>query len=127
VYAQRLAGREEGERKKTGPSNGLAFHWKPRTESKVQNGRAHPKDWRNALCLRSINILEGFMPTKAQGEAQKIYANLLGEINLRIASINHCTLGQSGAALERESMAIIAELTAYAARRGIGHDQETRA
>jgi hypothetical protein len=38
------------------------------------------------------------MPTKAQLEAQKLYANLLEEIKLRIASINHCTLGQSGLA-----------------------------
>jgi hypothetical protein len=38
------------------------------------------------------------MPTKAQVEAQNVYANLLEEINLRIASINHCTLGHSGLA-----------------------------
>lgn len=38
------------------------------------------------------------MPTKAQLEAQKVYANLLEEIKLRIASINHCTLGLSGLA-----------------------------
>jgi len=38
------------------------------------------------------------MPTKSQIEAQKLYANLLEEVNLRIAAINHCTIGRSGLA-----------------------------
>jgi hypothetical protein len=38
------------------------------------------------------------MPTKAQIAAQSLYANVLGEINLRVAAINHCTQGLSGLA-----------------------------
>ncbi len=38
------------------------------------------------------------MPTKAQIHAQDLYANLLAEINFRVAAINHCTTGASGLA-----------------------------
>jgi hypothetical protein len=38
------------------------------------------------------------MPTQSQIEAQKLYANVLEEIKLRIAAIDHCTLGFSGIA-----------------------------
>jgi hypothetical protein len=38
------------------------------------------------------------MPAKAQIDAQRLYANLLEEIKLRIDAINHCTLGLSGLA-----------------------------
>jgi len=39
------------------------------------------------------------MPTKTQLNAQLLYANLLEEIKLRIATIDHCTLGFSGLAV----------------------------
>jgi hypothetical protein len=38
------------------------------------------------------------MPSKPQIVAQNFYANLLGEINLRVDAINHCTIGLSGLA-----------------------------
>src|ERR1700731_861855 len=38
------------------------------------------------------------MPIKAQIAAQSLYANVLGEVNFRVAAINQCTLGQSGLA-----------------------------
>ena len=38
------------------------------------------------------------MPSESQIAAQAIYANVLEEIKLRIAAINHCTLGLSGIA-----------------------------
>jgi hypothetical protein len=38
------------------------------------------------------------MPSKSQIAAQNLYANLLGEINLRVDAINHCTTGLSGLA-----------------------------
>lgn len=36
------------------------------------------------------------MPSKGRIEAQTLYANILEEIKLRIANINHCTMGFSG-------------------------------
>jgi hypothetical protein len=53
----------------------------------------------NIRLRTSSRVLAGAMvPTKSQIEAQNLYANLLAEVNLRIAAINHCTLGLSGLA-----------------------------
>lgn len=38
------------------------------------------------------------MVSKSQIAAQNVYANILGEINLRVDAINHCTTGLSGLA-----------------------------
>jgi hypothetical protein len=38
------------------------------------------------------------MPSESQIAAQTIYANILGEINLRVDAINHCVTGFSGLA-----------------------------
>ena len=38
------------------------------------------------------------MPTKEQIQAQTLYANILAEVNFRVAAINHCTTNSSGLA-----------------------------